>query len=111
MQNLIVYPKAMKSNLMNLGGLAYSQKVLLELIRAGISREDAYHLVQGSAMQAWKNGENFEDLLWSNKEINKRISRSHLRKCFDPAPYLYHVDTIFDRVFTPNSNYKRHKTR
>ena len=111
MQNLIVYPKAMKSNLMNLGGLVYSQRVLIELIQAGISREDAYHFVQDSAMQAWKSGQSFEDLLWLNKEINKRISRSQLAECFDPAPYLNHVETIFDRVFTPNSKYKRPKAK
>lgn len=111
MENLIVYPKAMRKNLENLGGLVYSQRVLLELIQSRISREDAYRFVQDSAMQAWKNGENFEDLLWSNKEINNRLSRSQLSNCFDPKPYLDHVETIFDRVFATNSKYKRRTTK
>ena len=78
-----------------------------ELIQAGISREDAYKFVQDSAMHAWKNGENFEDLLWSNEGIKNRLSRSQLENCFDPAPYLNHVDTIFDRVFAVDSKRKR----
>ncbi|MDA0230029.1 MAG: adenylosuccinate lyase [Proteobacteria bacterium] len=99
MENLVVHPKAMRANLESLGGLVYSQRVLLTLIQAGISREDAYSYVQDSAMQVWEQGGSFEDRLWANKVISTRLSRGQLAACFDPAPYLAHTDTIFARVF------------
>jgi adenylosuccinate lyase len=98
-ENLIVYPKAMRANLESQGGLVYSQRVLLILIQSGISREDAYRYVQESAMQVWQEGGSFEERLWANKAISTRLSRAQLSACFDPAPYLTHVDTVFDRVF------------
>jgi adenylosuccinate lyase len=98
-ENLIVYPKAMRANLESQGGLVYSQRVLLALIQAGISREDAYRYVQESAMQVWQEGGSFEDHLWTHKIISTRLSRAKLSACFDPAPYLVHVDTVFERVF------------
>ncbi len=98
-ENLIVYPKAMRANLESQGGLVYSQRVLLALIQAGISREDAYRYVQESAMQVWQEGGSFEDHLWTHKIISTRLSRAQLSACFDPAPYLVHVDTVFERVF------------
>jgi len=99
MENLVVHPKAMRANLESLGGLVYSQRVLLALIQAGISREDSYRHVQESAMQVWEQGGRFEDRLWANKSISARLNRAQLSACFDPAPYLAHADTIFARVF------------
>ena len=98
-ENLIVYPKAMRANLESQGGLVYSQRVLLTLIQAGISREDAYRIVQTNAMQVWKESGSFEERLWADEAVSIRLSREELSACFDPAPYLVHVDTVFERVF------------
>ncbi len=106
-ENLIVYPKAMRANLESQGGLVYSQRVLLALIQAGISREDAYRYVQESAMQVWQEGGSFEDHLWTHKIISTRLSRAQLSACFDPAPYLVHVDTVFERVFGTGKKTKK----
>ena len=105
-QNLLVYPKTMKANLDSLGGLVYSQRVLLALIQAGISREDAYRIVQSNAMQVWHEGGSFEEHLWVDKAVSKCMSRAELSACFDPAPYLTHVDAVFDRVFGPSGKTK-----
>ena len=106
-ENLLVYPDAMQANLDRLGGLVYSQRVLLALIQAGISREDAYRLVQKNAMQVWKEGGSFESRLWADGAVAKRMSRDQLAACFDPAPYLAHVDKVFDRVFGPAKKRKK----
>jgi adenylosuccinate lyase len=98
---LVVYPDAMRQNLERLGGLVYSQAVLLALVEHGIAREEAYRYVQEAAMQVWQNGGSFEDRLWEHKIISTRMSREELAALFDPAPYLAHVDTIFERVFGP----------
>jgi adenylosuccinate lyase len=108
-ENLVIHPKAMRANLDSLGGLVYSQRILLTLIQAGISREDAYRTVQESAMQVWEEGGSFEARLWKNKLISTRLSREQLSACFDPAPYLAHVDTVFARVF--GTVKKRNKRR
>ncbi|MBT3627611.1 MAG: hypothetical protein HN527_05915, partial [Rhodospirillaceae bacterium] len=86
-----------------------SQRVLLTLIQAGISREDAYKIVQTNAMQVWKESGSFEDRLWADAAVSKQMSREQLAACFDPAPYLVHVDKVFDRVF--GSAKKRKKPR
>ena len=75
------------------------QRVLLALIQAGISREDAYRIVQQNAMQVWHEGGEFEEQLWADDVVRGRMSRADLAACFDPTPYLVHVDTVFDRVF------------
>jgi len=106
-ENLVVHPKAMRANLESLGGLVYSQRVLLTLIQAGISREDAYRSVQENAMQVWQEGGSFEDRLWADKLINMRLSREQLSTCFDPAPCLAHVDTVFARVFGAEKQRKK----
>ena len=106
-ENLVVHPEAMRANLESLGGLVYSQRVLLTLIQAGISREDAYRSVQETAMQVWQEGGSFEDRLWADKLINMRLSREQLSTCFDPAPYLAHVDPVFARVFGAEKQRKK----
>ncbi len=98
-ENLLIYPDAMRANLDSLGGLVYSQRVLLALIQAGISREEAYKIVQTNAMQVWKGGGSFERRLWADGNVSKRMSRKQLSACFDPAPDLNHVDSVFARVF------------
>jgi adenylosuccinate lyase len=106
-ENLLIYPDTMQANLDRLGGLVYSQRVLLVLIQVGISREDAYRTVQENAMHVWKEGGSFEERLWADDAVNKRMSRAALSACFDPAPYLMHVDSVFARVFGSGKKNKK----
>ena len=103
-QQMIVYPEAMKRNLDKLGGLIYSQRVLLALTNTGKSRENAYVLVQRNAMKTWNSGGNFLDQLKTDPEILKSISEDELNSLFDLNYHLKHVDFIFERVFGKNFN-------
>ncbi len=96
---LLVYPEAMKRNLDRLGGLHNSQRVLLALTQAGMSREDAYRAVQRSAMQVWEGKGDFQRLLEADAEVASRLSAAAIDAQFDDAYHLKHVDTIFKRVF------------
>jgi adenylosuccinate lyase len=96
---LIVYPENMKRNLDQLNGLVYSGEVLLALTGKGISREDAYRLAQKNAMPVWEGKGNFRQLLEADPEVSKLMTKAEIEKCFDPAPHLAHVDTIYKRVF------------
>jgi adenylosuccinate lyase len=96
---LVVYPETMKRNLNQLNGLVYSGEVLLALTSKGISREDAYRLVQRNAMPAWEGKGDFRALLEADADVSKLMTKAEIGKCFDPAPHLAHVDTIFKRVF------------
>jgi adenylosuccinate lyase len=96
---LVVYPENMRRNLDALGGLHYSQRVLLALTQAGMSREDAYKAVQRNAMAAWENRRDFRGELEKDPEIGKLLDRQQLDALFDPDFYLRNVDTIFARVF------------
>jgi adenylosuccinate lyase len=97
-RELRVYPEQLTRNLELTGGLIYSQRVLLELVASGLSREDAYDLVQRSAMTAWETGRPFKDVLSGEEEILKRLDPDKLEACFDPAYYMQHVDYIYRRV-------------
>ncbi|HEX7968606.1 MAG TPA: adenylosuccinate lyase [Stellaceae bacterium] len=96
---LVVYPEAMRRNLDQLGGLVHSQRVLLALTQAGMSREDAYRAVQRNAMRVWEGKGRFLDLLKSDKEIARHLSARQLEAQFDEAYHTKYVDTIFKRVF------------
>ncbi len=96
---LIVYPKRMKQNLDKLGGLAHSQRVLLALTQAGVSREDAYRLVQRNAMKVWEQGKDFKTELLNDKEVLKALSKKDIREKFDLGYHTKNVDVIFKRVF------------
>ncbi len=96
---LVVYPEAMQRNLDSLGGLHNSQRVLLALTQAGMSREDAYEAVQRNAMAAWEKGEDFAALLKSDKAIKKHLDAKAIDAMFDMAYHTKHVDTVFERVF------------
>ncbi len=96
---LVVYPEAMRRNLDRLGGLIHSQRVLLALTQKGVSREDAYALVQRNAMPAWRGEGDFLSLLKVDKDVAKALSANELEALFDLGYHLKHVDTIFDRVF------------
>ena len=98
-EGLVVYPERMRANLERLGGLIHSQRVLLALIEAGVSREEAYRLVQRNAMKLWESGGNFLDHLLADKDVRKSLPEKTLRAQFDLGYHLKHVDTIFDRVF------------
>ncbi len=98
-KNLLVYPERMKKNLWLTKGLIFSQRVLLELIAKGISREDAYQVVQRNAMKTWQGEEEFFDLLQKDSDIQKYLSKEELSACFDLSYHLKYVDTLFDRVF------------
>jgi adenylosuccinate lyase len=96
---LVVYPAAMRANLDRLGGLVHSQRVLLALTQAGMSREDAYAAVQRNAMLVWDGKGRFRDLLMADKEVMRYLSPERLEAQFDDAYHTKHVDTIFRRVF------------
>jgi adenylosuccinate lyase len=96
---LVVYPEQMRRNLDQLGGLVDSQRVLLALTQAGMSREDAYRAVQRSAMPAWHGEGRFLDLLKADKEVSKCLKPEALERLFDETYHTKHVDTIFRRVF------------
>jgi adenylosuccinate lyase len=98
-EKLIVYPQNMKKNLESLGGLVYSEDVLLALTKKGLSREDAYRLVQKNAMQAWEKNGDFRALIEADPQVSKHLSRQEIAACFDLARHLKEVDTIFSRVF------------
>jgi adenylosuccinate lyase len=96
---LMVYPEAMQRNLDALGGLVHSQRVLLALTRAGMSREDSYLVVQENAMKVWAEGSSFLDLLRADSRVAAAISGSELEALFDLGYHTKHVGTIFARVF------------
>ncbi len=99
MDKLVVYPENMKKNLDRLGGLIHSQRVLLALTQAGMSREEAYRAVQRNAMPVWRGEGEFLPLLKADEEVSKYLSGEQLEELFDLAYHTKHVDTIFKRVF------------
>jgi adenylosuccinate lyase len=104
MQRLVVYPERMAANLDSLGGVVHSGEVLLALTRAGISREDAYAIVQRNAMATWTKlgaaeGRSFRDNLLADPEVSRRVSVAELDAAMDARMHLKAVDRIFERVF------------
>lgn len=96
---LVVYPERMMANLDALGGLVHSQRVLLALTQKGVSREDAYRLVQRNAMPVWRGEGQFIDLLKADPEVTARLSDTEIEGLFDLGYHMAQVDTIFRRVF------------
>jgi len=96
---LIVYPQTMLKNLDRIGGLVNSQRVLLALTQKGLSREEAYVLVQRNAMKVWRGDGDFQNLLKADPDVRHHLSESEIAENFDLEAYLRHVDTIFSRVF------------
>ncbi len=96
---LVVYPEAMQANLDRLKGLVNSQRVLLALTQAGMSREEAYQAVQRNAMEVWAGRAAFPNLLKADKEIGGYLTNEQIDGLFDIAHHTRHVDTIFERVF------------
>ncbi|MGA3339187.1 MAG: adenylosuccinate lyase [Methylocella sp.] len=98
-EKLIVYPANMKKNLDRLGGLIHSQRVLLALTQGGMSREEAYALVQRNAMPVWRGEGDFLTLLKNDKDVRKVIGTAELEELFDLGYHLKNIDFIFERVF------------
>ena len=96
---LVVYPEAIRANLERLGGLVHSQRVLLALTQAGMSREDAYRAVQRNAMPVWEGKGHFAELLKHDPEVARYLTTTAIDTLFDDAYHLKHVETIFQRVF------------
>jgi adenylosuccinate lyase len=99
MDKLVIYPDAVMRNLNMMGGLVFSQRVLLALTQAGVSREEAYTLTQRNAMKVWNEGGNLLDRLKADKDVTSRIKDADLEALFDMGYHTKHVDTIFKRVF------------
>jgi adenylosuccinate lyase len=110
-EKLVVYPENMMKNLNLTGGLVFSQRVLLELPKQGLSREEAYKIVQRNAMKVWADlqqgksalNEKGESLylqhLLGDEELREKLSEEKIRECFDYDYYTKNVDNIFNRVF------------
>ena len=98
-ERLVVYPERMQANLDRLGGLHNSQRVLLALTQAGVSRENAYRLVQRNAMKTWEHGADFLESLKGDPDVTRAVPAAELEAMFDIAYHTKHVDTVFDRVF------------
>lgn len=98
-ENLIVYPENMKANLEKMGGLIFSESILLHLTKKGLSREEAYGVVQRNAMRVWEKGEDFKTLLSRDETIKGLMTQKELDALFDVRTHLKHVDDIFRRVF------------
>jgi adenylosuccinate lyase len=98
-ENLIVYPENMMANLEKMGGLIFSESILLHLTQKGLSREEAYGVVQGNAIRVWEKGEDFKTLLSQDETIKGLIPQKELDTLFDVRTHLKHVDDIFRRVF------------
>ncbi|TAL04793.1 MAG: adenylosuccinate lyase [Rhodospirillaceae bacterium] len=96
---LVIYPDAIARNLNMMGGLVFSQRVLLALTQAGVSREDAYSLTQRNAMKVWNEGGNLLDRLKADPEVTAHLKPAQLEPLFDMGYHTKHVDTIFKRVF------------
>lgn len=98
-KSLAVYPDRMRENLNRLKGLIYSQQILLKLSSLGLGRQEAYELVQKSAMKVWETGKEFKSLLLEDPEIRKHLSEKDLEELFSLDYHLKHLDDIFHRVF------------
>src|SRR5438876_7226691 len=100
LHTMFVYPARMKANLESTGGLVFSGQLLLDLVEQGVSREDAYRLVQSHAMRAWKEGLNFRELVSKDSSITSRVKPEAIRRAFDLNRQLRNIDAIFARVFS-----------
>ena len=98
-ETMFVYPGRMMANLESTHGLVFSGQLLLDLVESGVSREDAYRLVQTHAMRAWKENKDFHELIVNDPEIRKSVPRAKIEHAFDLARQLKNIDKIFARVF------------
>jgi adenylosuccinate lyase len=101
LDGLVVYPDRMRANLEITGGIYTAQRVMLALVDAGMSREEAYALVQKHAMRSWEEKTALVELLVADEAVTSRVSADTLRGLTDPRWFVRRVDQIFDRVFRP----------
>jgi adenylosuccinate lyase len=97
--NLLVYPEHMKENLNRMKGLVFSQQILLALAESGLSREDAYQLVQFHAMKVWREYVDFQSLIQNDARISAALGQEKIKEIFDVNYHLKYINDIFDRVF------------
>ena len=97
-EGLLVYPKNMISSLGKTRGLIYSQRVLLELMKKGLTREAAYEIIQHCAMQVWQETSGFKDILCRDRKVRRYLRPSDIDGCFDIKYYTRHTDRIFKKV-------------
>jgi adenylosuccinate lyase len=97
-ENLVVYPENMLANMERTYGLYHSQRLLIKMIDAGMSRESAYDAVQPLAMQAWEEGRSFRQIVSASDAVTSHLSEEAIDDAFDPSYHLKNVDHIFDRV-------------
>src|SRR5271167_4710175 len=110
-ETMFVYPERMKLNLESTGGLVFSGQLLLDLVEHGVSREDAYRMVQTHAMHAWKEDLNLRDLVLQDKTITSRVPRQQIERAFDLKRQLRNIDKIFARVFEKQAPAKPARTQ
>jgi len=101
LQNITIYPEDMRRNIDRAGGIFFSQRLLLELTKKGLSREDAYRIVQKEAMKCWQENADFRHLVKHNSEIGKYLKEKELDSIFDLQYYLGWIDHIFQRLGIP----------
>jgi len=101
LKNIAVYPENMRRNIAKSRGLFFSQRLLLELVEKGLSREDAYRLVQKNAMDCWQENKNFQQLVEQNSEIGKYLKKEELDSIFDLQYYFRWIDHIFEKLGIP----------
>ena len=99
LEKLVIYPDNMLANMNKFRGLVMSQRVLLALTQAGVSREDSYKLVQRNAMKVWEQGADFQTELLGDADVLAALSPDEIKEKFDIGYHTKHVDTIFKRVF------------
>ncbi len=102
-ETIFVYPARMLANLESTHGLVFSGQLLLDLVESGVSREDAYRVVQSHAMRAWRENLDFRKLVLSDPEIRGRVSQAKIERAFDLGRQLQNIDKIFARVFPSKS--------
>jgi adenylosuccinate lyase len=98
-KNLLVYPENMQRNLNCYGGVVFSQQVLLALVAKGLTRENAYAIVQGNAHAAWNQpGGDFQALVRKDVQVTAHLNTAEIDECFNPQRHLQHVQAVFDRL-------------
>ena len=97
-EGLLVYPKNMIANLSKTRGLIYSQRILLELMKKGLTRDAAYEIIQACAMQVWQESTEFKDVLFRDRRVRKYLSQNEINACFDIKYYIRYRDRIFKQA-------------
>jgi adenylosuccinate lyase len=110
-ETMFVYPERMRANLESTGGLVYSGQLLLDLVESGVSREDAYRMVQSHAMRSWKEGRNFKQEILGDQAITSRVPKKKIEEAFNLDRQLKNVDKIFARVFGKKKTARKTKGR